>query len=357
MARKGIASHADILGKLTDGTDLNDIWAEFAATLDEANAKRGALVDLLTFRTTDKSDTVLQAPAGTAEFEDASEYGVPTSSRAEAATITLGYDFRWKDFATRYTWQFLADASSGQVQSLHNGALAADSRLQYKTVLNALFQSANRTSQATDAEIKALWNGDGTPIPEHNGESFDPTHTHYTTTGTVALEPADVEFLQGQVLEHGYGEDDGAQLVILCNRAEGDVIAGWRAGVGSAGFDFISSDTSVPYLTTEQLVGSRPPGSFSGLKVSGQYGHALIAPTSLVPAGYLACVAVGGATPVIGLREHVNFNGLVMIPGKQPDYPLIDSYYVHGIGAGVRQRGAAAVLQVTASTDYTAPTI
>lgn len=355
MARKGIASRADVL-VLGDGTDANEVWDEFQATLDTANAQRGALIDLLTFRTTDKSDTVLQAPAGTAEFEDASEYGVPTASRAEAAVVRLGYDFRWKDFATRYTWQFLADASRAQVEALHNGALAADSRLQYKTVLNALFNDKNRTSSETDATVYALWNGDGSAIPEYNGNTFHPTHTHYTTT-EGPLTPADVEFVTGQVLEHGYGEEDGSQLVILCNRAEGDLIAGYRSGVDGAQFDFISSDTSVPYLTTEQLVGNRPAGELGGLKISGQYGHALIAPTSLVPAGYMACVAVGSTTPVIGLREHSNpsFTGLQLIRGNA-DYPLSGSYYVHGIGAGVRQRGGAAVLQVTASATYTAPT-
>ncbi|MDP9444351.1 MAG: hypothetical protein M3P83_08375 [Actinomycetota bacterium] len=355
MAR-GIASRADVL-TLGDGTDLNQIWNEFQATLEVANNQRGALIDLLTFRTTNRSDTVLQSPSGTAEFEDASEYGVPSAGRAEAATITLGYDFRWKDFATRYTWQYLADASAEQVASLHNGALAADSRLQYRTVLRALFNNGNRTSPETDATIYALWNADGTPIPEHNGDTFDPnTHTHYLTTGTATLtDPKDVEDLQNTVLHHGYGEDDGATLVLLCNRQEGDIVAGWRAGVGGASFDFIPSDTSVPYLTTEALVGQRPPGQFQGLKISGQYGHALIAPTSLIPAGYMAVVAVGGPTPVIDLREHARFGGLRLIRGNQPDYPLVSAYYVHGVGAGVRQRGAAAVIQVTAGA-YTPPT-
>lgn len=355
MARGGIAARADIL-TLADGTDLNQIWNEFQQTLDIQNSKQDALVDLLTFRTTSKSDTVLQSPAGTAEFEDASEYGVPKSSRAEAAMVTLGYDFRWKDFATRYTWQYLADATDQQVASLHSGALAADSRLKYRTVLNALFRKENRTSKETDAPIKALWNGDGDPVPDHDGDSFDGTHTHYTTTESATLSPADVEFLTGQVLEHGYGDDDGSTLVILCNRAEGDVIAEWRAGVNGAKFDFITSDTSVPYLTTEQLVGQRPGGQFQGMKISGQYGHALVAPTSLVPAGYLAVIAVGSATPVIGLREHRKMTGLRLIRGNNPDYPITDSYYVHGIGAGVRQRGGAACLQVTPSADYTSPT-
>ena len=70
----------------------------------------------------------------------------------------------------------------------------------------------------------------------------------------------------------------------------------------------------------------------------------------------MAAVAVGGPTPVIGLREHANpsFSGLRLIRGNKPDYPLIESYYVHGIGAGVRQRGGAAVMQVTDQA-YSAP--
>lgn len=355
MAR-GIASRADVL-KLTDGTDINALWNEFQATIDVANTNRGALIDLLTFRTTAKSDTVLQAPSGTVEFDDASEYGLPVAGRAEAAVLKLGYDFRWKDFATRYTWMYLADAARGQVESLHNGALAADSRLQYRTVLNALFNNANRSSNETDATVYALWNADGASIPDHAGDTFNgATHTHYLTSGTATLtDPADVEDLQNTVLHHGYGDEDGAQLVLLCNRQEGDIIASWRAGVGGAKFDFISSDTSVPYLTQEQLVGTRPGGEFSGLKISGQYGHALIAPNSLIPAGYMAVVAVGGPTPVVGMREHANFTGLQIIRGKNPDYPLIESNYVHGIGAGVRQRGGAAVMKVTAGA-YTVPT-
>jgi hypothetical protein len=42
------------------------------------------------------------------------------------------------------------------VQALHNRALEADSRLQYRTVLRALFTNANRTSPETDAKIYAL---------------------------------------------------------------------------------------------------------------------------------------------------------------------------------------------------------
>jgi hypothetical protein len=48
--------------------------------------------------------------------------------------------------------------------------------------------------------------------------------------------------------------------------------------------------------------------------------------------------------------------GLRLVKGANPDYPLIDSFYNRGFGTGVRQRGGAAVMQITASGTYTPPT-
>ena len=48
--------------------------------------------------------------------------------------------------------------------------------------------------------------------------------------------------------------------------------------------------------------------------------------------------------------------GLQLIRGNNPDYPITDAYYVHGVGAGVRQRGGVACMQVSANADYTSPT-
>lgn len=358
MAR-GINSSADVLRTLADGTDLNEIWREFSETIDLANAKRSALVDLFTFRTTRPGDSVLQAPEGTSEFEDASEYGVPQSQRIEAATLSMGYTFKWKDMATRYTWQFLADASSEQVNALHNSALAADNRLVFRTIMNRLFNPAASVNEQ-QTPVYGLWNGtDGQGPPPHDGETWSTTHSHYLTTESLTLAPLDVEQLTETVREHGYGNGDGQRLIILAHPEQADVIAGWRAGVGGAAFDFIPSADAPAYLTTEFLVGERPPGQFEGLPVRGSYGRALIVESSLMPRTYVAALATGGANSdrnPIGLREHATLSGLRLVRGSTPSYPILDAYYIHGLGAGTRHRGAAAILQVTNSATYTAPT-
>ena len=61
---------------------------------------------------------------------------------------------------------------------------------------------------------------------------------------------------------------------------------------------------------------------------------------------------------LIGIREDENpaLQGLVLKPGNNNAYPLIDSNFIRGLGAGVRQRGAAAIMKLDASGGaYTVP--
>jgi hypothetical protein len=74
-----------------------------------------------------------------------------------------------------------------------------------------------------------------------------------------------------------------------------------------------------------------------------------------MPAGYLlAIVSQGSNSPFnpVGFREHLQagLRGLQLVnpQGAELDYPLIDSFYQRGFGTGVRHRGAAAVMQITA---------
>lgn len=360
MAR-GYNASADVLRTLADGTDINTIWDEFSETIDLANTQRTSLVDLFTFHTTLKGETLLQQPGGSSDFEEASEYGVPQGLRIATDLLPVGYNFGWYDLGAKTTWRAMADMSASQITALHNAALEADNRLTFKKIMGRLF-TPDASANEDQTTVFGLWNGtDGQTPPTYNGNSFASNHSHYLTSGATTLDPADVELLAETVLHHGYGDGDGQTLVVLVNPREGETIAGFRAGVNGAKFDFIPSNDSVPYLTAETLVGTRPPGTFQGLKVLGQYGRALIVENYLIPIGYLSALATGGADSErnpIAFREHPtsNLRGLQIIRGSVPDYPLIDSYYVRGFGVGVRHRGAAAVMQVTAGA-YTAPSL
>lgn len=61
-------------------------------------------------------------------------------------------------------------------------------------------------------------------------------------------------------------------------------------------------------------------------------------------------------TNVVGIREHANaaLRGLVLRPGNNQAYPLIDSFFIRGLGTAVGPRGAAAIMKLD-DTEYTVP--
>lgn len=170
------------------------------------------------------------------------------------------------------------------------------------------------------------------------------------------------------VTRKGFGtKETNSQLLILANPDEAEDIQSFRAGAASrpsgpiAKFDFIPSVDAPPYLTPDNIVGQPAPASFQGLPVLGSYGPAFLIESNFVPSGYVAVVSTNGPganSNVIGVREHANtaYRGLRQIPGVGP-FPIVESFSARSFGVGVRQRGAAVCVQVTASPTYTAPTL
>src|SRR5688572_992497 len=109
MAR-GYNSSADILTKTKDGRDLNALWAEYQAVITEWNSQRSSMVQFLTYPVVNIVEEVPVIGSGT-DFELASEYGVPKAGRPTMSSYSVGFPFDWYDLATRFTWQFLADAT------------------------------------------------------------------------------------------------------------------------------------------------------------------------------------------------------------------------------------------------------
>ena len=360
MAR-GYNAMADVIAATADGVDLNTIWNEHQATIILRNEARSALAALFTYNTDLSADVVAQS-ATDAEFEEASEYGVPQSLRTSPELVKVGFPFRFYDLATRFTWQFLAEASASQIAVVHSSALEADNKLVFRKVMNALLNNISPGSNEDGVPVKPLWNGDGSKPPEFAGNTFSDTHSHYMTSGTTSFDPADLEILIEQVRHHGYGlKMNGDQVVVLLNPTESKVVQGFRAGVNGASYDFIPSTSAAAFITDETIVGDRPTGEFNGLAVVGSYADALLVENPYVPAQYAISVATGGPNSErnpLAFRQHkrAELKGLKQIPGGG-DYPLVDSYYVRGMGVGVRHRGAAAVMQVTASGSYTPPSI
>jgi hypothetical protein len=378
MAR-GYSTSGDILTRTRDGQDLNALWDNYQAALATFNSARQPLIDLLSFTTTSIIEDLVQP--GQEAFEPASEFGIPVSIRPQPTVTARAYPFNWYDTRNAYTFQFLAGgpgqsdgASSRQLDTVLNQVMEADNNLQFQLVMKALFNSANRTTlvDGTSYNVTALYNADSSFIPTYRGTSFNgATHTHYSATGSSQawiFDPDDMTTLAKLVEEHGYTRSNGFNVVFLMNPS--DALATVQRFVRNTAFststvvslwDFIPSagtNLAIQLPPGFTLVGGIPDNTFAGMDVIGSWGPYLIVTDAQIPAGYMAAVAVAGRNTnsnVIGIREHANagLRGLVLRPGNNNNYPLIDSFFVRGLGTAVGPRGAAALMQNAAA--YSVP--
>lgn len=377
---KGYSARADILTRTRDGQDLNAIWDMYAQALADFNSARQPLIDLLA---SPVSGIIDEAGApGTERFERQTEFGIAQSIRPAPAVTSRAYPLDWYDLRQGYTWRFLKGATQKQLDSVLNMAMEAENALVFEQVTKALFNNANRTATVdgftTPFTVVALYNADGSYIPPYAGQTFSGSHTHYlgsgTNTGQVAFDPQDFLDLAGTVEHHGFTRSAGYNVVFLMNPADaaasvvkfrrGVVFASGGASTVESLYDFIPPAAQNQTLLLPPgytLAGGLPPDTFAGMDVAGSWGPYLIVQNYQIPAGYMVAAATAGNSSelnIIGVREDDDpaFRGLILKPGNNNAYPLIDSHFIRGIGAGVRQRGAAAIMKLDATGGaYTVP--
>ena len=372
---RGTHVAADVVTQLADGTPLAQVWTDFMDLLNSVNADRQALISFLTFPVQRPTDLVVQPGTGV-DFEDASEFGEPVGQRIQPTYFNLGYTFKWYDLAARYTWQYLADATADMVNSVANAAVEAYWRKLMTVVLKTAFNPTNLTAQINQQayNVYKFYNADGTVPPAYKNNTFTGTHTHYKTTGSAALEAQDFDVMViDDFASHGYSLENGYRIVAMVNTVLGNVIRNFRSAVntnqtlgGNYGrYDFIAATGQPGQIMnqTQVVVGaSRVAPTLDGLDVIGTYGPIIIVQDDWLPTTHVLTFATGGRDNLqnpIGLREHAQagLRGLRLVKGRNPDYPLIDSFWACGFGTGVRQRGGGIALELSANASYTVPPV
>jgi hypothetical protein len=373
--REGYHAAADVVTQTADGRDINVIWSEFMTLLNAVNEERQALIRFLTFPVARPVDTVT-LPGDGVEFEEASEFGEPVGARISPPMIERGYTFKWYDLAARYTWQFLADATSEMVNAVANASVEAFYRRQLFTVLKRIFNPTQETTSITGQPgagtfpVFGFYNADGEVPPPYKTNTFLSTHSHYKALNNASdsdpLQPADLDTLViDDFAEHGYRMEEGYRLVTMVHTGQGNQIRTFKKGTEGARYDFIPASNQPGQFIdlTTQLVGQTRIGpTLEGLSSIGTYGPLIIVEDDWLPENYVFSFATGGSESLqnpVGLREHAqaNLRGLRLVKGRNPDYPLLDSFWATGFGAGVRQRGAGIVLQVSDEDNYAAPAV
>lgn len=357
---QGFNERADVV-YAADGTDLNDFWNEVAATIRMRNEDRNDIISAISVRVTDLT-TEVQVPSEV-DFEEASEYGQPVGIKGTATRFWRGYDFKFYDLGIRYTWMALAEMDIQQLRNNNNLALEADIKLQFRRVMQRLFNPLNNngfTDKNEPVTVFAAYNGDGEVPPTYNYQTFSGSHNHYLVSGGATVTSANLDTLADAVGEHGYTLQLGYRLVLWVNKQEAEVIKTFRTANG-AKYDFVPNPTTYGgaiWVPNNGAYVGGPTGTVRG--EIGTYGPFHVVEEGLIPAGYMVAIATGGQNNIsnpVGFREHQNpaYRGLKVIPGQRSDYPLIDSFYRRGMGTGIRHRGALAVMQVKATGSYAIP--
>ena len=365
---QGFHTAADIVTQTTDGRDLNIIWTEFMQLLNVVNSERQALLRFLTFQVSNPQELVAQQGQGV-DFEEASEFGEPVASRVQPTYFNMGYTFKWYDLASRYTWQYLADATAAMVDSVANAAVEAFYRLQLFEVLKTVFNNNNLTTTINQNSVPVykFYNADGTVPPPYKNNTFLGTHNHYRTTGAGTLVAGDLDEMIADFESHGYSQANGYRQVLMVHTTQGSVIRGFRsvANGGTGTYDFIPAQgqPGVILNTNQQFFGQgQIANTLGGLNVIGTYGPLIIVQDDWLPTTHIFGFCTGGSESLgnpVGFREHANaqLRGLRLVKGKQANYPLIDSFWAVGFGTGIRHRGAGMVMEVTADPSYDIPSV
>jgi len=363
-AGMGYSASADLLTQTADGVDLNRLWADYQAALEQWNADRNRLVNFLTFPVTNPVEHVPVVGKGGADFEEMSEYGVPKAYRPDVDEYAFGYPFKWYDLGSRFTWQFLAEAPASQVDQIQNQAFEADNRLIYTKVMERLFSNVNSLAsiRGNAYNVYGFYNGVGEAPPPYKSNTFDSTHNHFLASGAATIDPGDLNDQITHLAHHGYTKANGYKLVTMVNQTEAQVIRGFRLGTNSALYDFIPVQGTSPLFLPENtlLLGSQPTQSVPGFNVIGSYGDLIIVEEDHIPTKYVFTFATGGPDSIsnpVGFRQHANagLRGMKLVKGRDADYPLIDSYYARGFGVGIRHRGAGVITQITTNASYAPP--
>lgn len=366
--RSGYMTEGDILTHTIDGIDLNQLWGEFITANTIYNEHKQGFVAILTYPVL--SDIELVPQIGDFNFEVATEFGIPRGQNTNISYYQLAYAYQDYDLKLGYTWKFLRDAPSQQIEAIHTKAIQADQALVFRKTMEALFDNRTRETiiNSLTYDVHPLANADGWVPPTYKDVVFAGSHNHYLTSGNSVVDSSDFEDSVNHLTEHGYGWDTGTQIVCFANRAQINEIRKWRFGqvnrnTVTANYDFIPAIGQPALLVpnAEGLLGGQAPSTWNGLRVSGAYMDVMVIEEPLMPAGYMLFMSTGGVNVdenIVGVREHASpaWRGLKLMPGNQQRYPLIDGYYVHGFGTGIRRRTGAVLMQITSGGSYTIPT-
>lgn len=276
----------------------------------------------------DRPNAVLsEAPL---EFMEAAELAQPDWQKGH--DIAIPVDLRFYALGQAFTRRFIQANNSYVLDERTKKAIAADQRLVMKKYFGTMLVKS----------LSGFYCGSAYTPPLYKHNSFDSDHSHYLLSnlgaGDAVWDIEDIRWAKEHILEHGYS---ALNLHLYANANTIRAIENWATWTASA--TPVAPNRLTDTLSTE--------GFAKGVSIEGFVLHH----EEWVPDSYMLLLSQD--EPCVAERVHTNpsARGLQLIPGRNSNCQLEDSYYERAIGAAVIGKGAGVVLHSTTGSSWTDP--
>ncbi len=313
-----------------DNVRAGSLYDKYLGWIDEYNANPEYLPEFIrrVGLRIDRPNAVLsEAPY---EFAETAELGQPDWQKARETVIPV--DLRYYALGQAFTRRFIQSNPSRVLDERTKKAIAADQRLVMKKYLGVMLgRSAN-----------GFYHGSTFTPPRYKHHTFDSAHTHYLLShlgaGDASWTIDDVRYAKEHILEHGYS---ALNLHLYANANTIRAIEGWASWTASA-------TPTVPTALTDALA----TGGFArGVSIEGFVLHH----EEWIPDAYMLLLSED--EPCVAERVHPNpsARGLQLVPGRNANCQIEDSYYERAIGTAVVGKGAGVVIFNTSGSAWVDP--
>jgi hypothetical protein len=313
-----------------DNVRANSLYDKYLGWIDEYNANPEYVSEFVrrVGVKIDKPNAVLnEAPL---EFVESAELFMPDWQKAKEVVIPV--ELKYFALGQAFTRRFIQSNTSRVLDERTKKAIAADQRLVMKKYFGTMLLKTTG----------GFYCGTGFTPPKYKNNAFDSSHQHYALSnlgvGDAVWDIDDIRWAKEHILEHGYS---ALNLHIYANANTIRDIEGWATWTAS-------STPTVSSRLTDKLA---TEGFAQGVSIEGFVLHH----EEWIPDDYMLLVSLD--EPCLAERVHPNpsARGLMLIPGRNSNCQLEDSYYERAIGTSVIGKGAGVVMYNTTGGTWADP--
>lgn len=306
-----------------DNIGASALYEKYLGWIDEYNSNPEYVAEFIR-----RVGVMIEKPAAVLteaplDFVESADLAMPDWQKGKEITIPV--DLRYYALGQAFSRRFIQTNSSLVLDERTKKAIAADQRLVMKKYFGTMLMKS----------ASGFYDGASFTPPRYKNNDFTGDHLHYTLSnegaGDAAWSIDDIRWAKEHILEHGYS---ALNLHLFVNSNTIRSIEGWATWTASA------TPAVTPTSLTDMLARE---GFAKGVSIEGFVLHH----EEWIPDDYMLFLSMD--EPSVAERVHPNpsARGLVLIPGRNANCQLEDSYYERAIGTSVIAKGAGLVMYNT----------